>query len=472
MAFNNLAAEAPPASPKPQPTSGDTPSNTTPPPNADKATPESQDQEAEGFELLDDGSDDDDGPGGAPAADTDDEGSDPQAEVGRDAYTYEASDIPETGKELINEFADYSHESGKSPEEFKRDLDFHQGLVQRLQARLQTADEERRKEVRAQMTPTEIAAINAGSKALDKETRQALRQARLPNGQLLIHQPGVLQLLMGIGRPEYRMGATRVRVTGAAADEVRMGEIARVRKQDIGKYYADDLHREAEAISHRKAALEATSAEGPRPGDSQREAAIRAVLRNDANEYWRQGLDRELVTLNLQHGEDGWTWGKANVLGSTLEMHVNALIGRLEGVPPSSIPNVTITTRSAAEIEADPPLVEQWYGRLLDTLPGANIDILVPIRHEKPERTRFEMWSACGRSRGHISCNDAGDHGVTLTAVKELGDYVEHIRDRRPTRWCLHLNWVSGHRRAVHSARPGRDLLRWRALAPLTAGRS
>ena len=101
------------------------------------------------------------------------------------------------------------------------------------------------------------------------------------------------------------------------------------------------------------------------------------------------------VTLEHVHSEDGWSWAQTSVAGMfLLKSHIEKLVERTAGVDPDILPNVTITRRSVAEIEADPPLTDRWYGRVLDTQPGVSIGILAPIRFEDKKRTQFEVWTS------------------------------------------------------------------------------
>lgn len=102
------------------------------------------------------------------------------------------------------------------------------------------------------------------------------------------------------------------------------------------------------------------------------------------------------TTLYLTGTEDGWEWGELRDIGSLLTQHKQALAKSLEGIGPGELPDISVSSRFVDDVKASPPLVAQSYGGLLDTQPGATINVYAPVWHAEP-RDRFERWASITR---------------------------------------------------------------------------
>lgn len=217
------------------------PSGCTTPAPRDTDTPEAQVDDAD-IDLLDDDADggdgdsDDDDSGGAPAEITP-LGPPPEASPGEQAAWRAQHGIPDRpdgyvapqveglqwNAEAISPIAEIAHQHNIPAPAFQAALEVYAEQVAAAQDRLKTADAERQRTVRSQLTPTERRAIEAFAKGLDRETRQALRSARSTDGSLLIHKPGFLRMLTGLSAPSDAANARN--------DELRLSEIRRSRRR-------------------------------------------------------------------------------------------------------------------------------------------------------------------------------------------------------------------------------------------------
>jgi hypothetical protein len=157
------------------------------------------------------------------------------------------------------------------------------------QLQQRAADKERRKAVVSQLSKDEVGAFEAAATTWSPDVRRMLKDARLSNGQRLMDQLPVLQALAGL---RSTSGAA-----GAVSDELLLAEADRVLRQDVGQYVRDGHDERARAAHARKAARAVETAEGPRPGDAERAAQIRAAMKADFEAYKRAGLDVELSAI-------------------------------------------------------------------------------------------------------------------------------------------------------------------------------
>lgn len=105
----------------------------------------------------------------------------------------------------------------------------------------------------------------------------------------------------------------------------------------------------------------------------------------------------QFTTLQWVNGEDGWYWAESSqTVATTLKCQVEAL--GIEGVGPEALPNITITGRDVGEVTAAPPMTEQNFHAMRVAQMDSSISLLVPIRHEVPERSIFELWVHLSRS--------------------------------------------------------------------------
>lgn len=162
----------------------------------------------------------------------------------------------------------------------------------------------------------------------------------------------------------------------------------------------------------------------------------------------RRGED--FRTLTLSAGEDGWTWGESVFGGFKLQAHTQAAAKRLAGVAPDLLPNLTITRRQVDDVIANPPLVHQSYGGLLDTQPGATLSIYAPVRHGV--RDKFERWTRVTRHMGGpdrdipiLACAGLNEVGNTFP----FGAVLEQVLEREivgdNTEIWLRPHWQIAH---------------------------
>jgi hypothetical protein len=307
------SGEITPVTPAATPTPSPAPSSPPAPPQQQQQTPDIS-HDVDDVHLFDDDTDggdgaDDDGSEGAPA-EIEPIGPPPEATPEEQSAWLKAHGIPEDAAgyqppqveglqwnaEAISPIAEIAREHHIPQPAFEAALAAYAEQVQATQARMKAADAERQKAVRSQMTRDERNAIEAFAKGLDRDTRQALKSARTADGSLLIHRPDFLRMLTGLGTPS--------KATNAKNDELRLSEIDRARRQDVGQYFKNGMAEETTAILNRKAQRDAASAEGPRPDDAKREAEIRKVMRADMSEYFaRPELGRELSEILARRGE-------------------------------------------------------------------------------------------------------------------------------------------------------------------------
>jgi hypothetical protein len=144
------------------------------------------------------------------------------------------------------------------------------------------------------------------------------------------------------------------------------------------------------------------------------------------------------TTLELQNVEGTWEWSPRPDANSTFKVNIEQLVSRIAGVPGATLQDITITTRDIASIEADPPLVEQDYGKLVDVQPGVMFSVFAPIVHTK-ERERFEMWTMISRHAHGISGRGMAHCSGHKYIQRLLGDQImsqfnagETREERRP----------------------------------------
>jgi hypothetical protein len=148
------------------------------------------------------------------------------------------------------------------------------------------------------------------------------------------------------------------------------------------------------------------------------------------------------ATIHRTHTEDGWTWAPLDGMPFLLEAHVAALVERFKGIEPGHLPNITITTRSRGEVEAEPPVTVQMFGPFLDYAPAASISVLAPI-HIDEKRDRFEMWSSCSRLAGRAGATGLLKFRVSTLVDQLLGEFNDGGNPRQAWTGPQYRQWAA-----------------------------
>jgi hypothetical protein len=279
MSFLNInipAQQAPAKAPEPGPGGSDTkpapasgPTSVSSTPSGTSAPTPAADTDSHELDF---------GFGNAPDADTDDsdggddDGSAPAAEIvplgppegstkQQQAEWRAQHAIPETAEgykpptvegitwdqDVLSPIAEIAREHHIPQPAFEAALAAYAEQVAVQQASLKRQDKERLAEVKRQLTPSERSAIDAAASVMSKDLRSALKQARLPSGELLLGNSEFLHLLANLNR---QGGTSRVAI--AQNDAARERAIRQLMKTDYHSYITSGAAEELTAILNRK----------------------------------------------------------------------------------------------------------------------------------------------------------------------------------------------------------------------------
>lgn len=282
MSFANFAIEAginsadtkPAGSdPKPAPVSGPPSVPSTSPGNTPAApSPVTPEDDGEDLSFGLDDVETDDGEGGAPAQDDDVEpiqpiGPPPTATPAEVAQWRADHGVPSKpseyapptlegltwDSEILSPIMQVAHKHNVAQAALAEALETYAATAQRKQAEhladLKRSDKERMAEVKTKLTPGELSAVSAASSTMSPDLRRAMKQARLPNGELLLHNPEFLALIANLNK---RGNGNTTPITRAQDDAARMDEIKQVLRRDAQEYFARGLDKEYAALLARQ----------------------------------------------------------------------------------------------------------------------------------------------------------------------------------------------------------------------------
>jgi hypothetical protein len=190
---------------------------------------------------------DDDGSSGAPA-----EAEPPEGWVPPSPEGYQPPEI-EGGwnQQALSPVLAAAHEHGVSQEAVAAALSAYAEQAAERQAEIRRLDKERMAEVRGKLTPAERTAVDAAASVMSPELRASIRQARLPDGRLLLHDPEFLSLIANLNK---RGTSNTTPVTRAQDDAQREREIRAVMRQNFDAYRRSSMPAELSAIMRRRGA--------------------------------------------------------------------------------------------------------------------------------------------------------------------------------------------------------------------------
>ena len=108
-----------------------------------------------------------------------------------------------------------------------------------------------------------------------------------------------------------------------------------------------------------------------------------------------QSSPASFVIVDRFSGENGWEWAQRSGVPSQLEACIRQLLSELNNAFGDGLPDATITTGDKQSLMDDPPL--HHADGVLSAHPGGAFTMLMPIRIERPERSRLEFWAMVSR---------------------------------------------------------------------------
>lgn len=126
-------------------------------------------------------------------------------------------------------------------------------------------------------------------KVVPVDARKAIESARLPDGRRLINDPAFLRYLAMSARGQVANPQT--------AAQLRKAEIAKVRDTDINEYFRQGLDKEMIEIETKPATRPTASSP-----DATRARYIERIMKTDIDRYYREGLDTEYTAILARRG--------------------------------------------------------------------------------------------------------------------------------------------------------------------------